>query len=475
MPDEGPKNQGNENPKNPRIKRWGAFKNQRDYTKKVTKEATVTQETEIEEEEKPETPRVESPQQSQGGGEKPTEEMPPEKKPEEGESLDEARDKEETPKKEPGKEKPEEEEEAPGAEEEPEEAAGPEKPTKVPGAPIEETPGIGAAAGEAGAAGGATATAAGAAGAAGGEAAAGGIVAFFGSPWGIAIIVIIILLIGLIIAFWALFGGFDRFGSSMHVDAQQQSIDKLLAYTGDAVALRKLIVENSDQLKKDLNNLKSNIDAYNLPADKKDAAKKKIDEMIVLIDESKQILSQNTTNIPQAADEKIKKIVSLMQEVRQIMPIALAKGDFALPLGSLTCSATHNNKLHTIESNGHGVFIMHNNASNVFDGGAWDWGVPDDSPVYAIADGKVTKTVKTKYQNWAVIINTPTEDGKSNKYEVAYAHIKPLVEDGETVIKGQVIGNVLKGSMGGPHLQLDLWIDGYPLKEKAQFAYFCGE
>jgi len=279
------------------------------------------------------------------------------------------------------------------------------------------------------------------------------------------LLAVFIVVAGLAIAFWGLLGGGEYFGKSAHSQAQQQTIDKFLAWTGDPIELRRLIIEEGDNLKKELGSAKSNIDSLNLATDKKEEAKKKIDEAIPLIDEIKSLLSRPGTELPTLAKEKTDKLISLLKDIRQILPFMAFYGDFALPLGSLTCTASHNKSPHTLAAHGHGVFLVRNN-----DGGALDYSAPAGSPVYAISDGQITEIVYHKrWQNYAVFFKS--DDGR---YEVVYGHITKEVESGEKITKGQVIGHLLQGTMEKPHLHFELWVDGNVVKERAQLPYFCG-
>lgn len=267
------------------------------------------------------------------------------------------------------------------------------------------------------------------------------------------------------IAAWGILSGSNYFGGSPHVQAKQSTIDKFLAFSGDATSLRKLIIEKSDQLKQDLESEKKEIDSFNIDSNKKEEAKKKIDEALSLIDEVKLLLSGEGSTLSSAAKEKIDKLVTLLTEIRNTLNFAQFYGEFALPLGSLTCKASHNRTPHTLAQSGHGVFIIHNG-----DGGALDYTAPAGSPVYAITDGVITYTGWIpQWHNYYVKFKS--EDGK---YEAAYAHITKEVEAGDKVSKGQIIGHLLKGTMNTPHLHFDFWINGQPIKEKAQIPYFCG-
>jgi len=279
-----------------------------------------------------------------------------------------------------------------------------------------------------------------------------------------ALLAFFLLLATLSLVFWGILGGGKYFGRSAPVLAQQQIINKFLAWNGDPIELRRLIVEESDNLKKELESAKNIVDSLNLTTDKKEGVKKKINEAISLIDEIKSLLSGPGTTLPTLAKEKTDKLISLLKDIKQILPFMAFYGDFALPLGSLTCTASHNKSPHTLAAHGHGVFLVRNN-----DGGALDYSAPAGSAVYAISDGRITKILYHKrWQNYVVFFKS--DDGR---YEVVYGHITKEVESGEKITKGQVIGRILPGRVK-PHLHLELWIDGNVVKERAQLPYFCG-
>lgn len=93
--------------------------------------------------------------------------------------------------------------------------------------------------------------------------------------------------------------------------------------------------------------------------------------------------------------------------------------------------------------------------------GGQDLGAPLNTPIMAIADGKVRAAGRSAgFGNWIVIDHNI--DGK--KYSSVYGHMYDngvLVKVGDTVTKGQKIGKV--GSNGwstGPHLHIEIWESG---------------
>lgn len=93
------------------------------------------------------------------------------------------------------------------------------------------------------------------------------------------------------------------------------------------------------------------------------------------------------------------------------------------------------------------------------DGGAVDFPLPVESPIYSVADGTVV--MAGLYPNYGAAGNMVAvrhEDGTVS----GYAHMVelPPVKEGDTVKAGQVIG--LEGSTGrstGPHLHFETWSD----------------
>lgn len=92
-----------------------------------------------------------------------------------------------------------------------------------------------------------------------------------------------------------------------------------------------------------------------------------------------------------------------------------------------------------------------------------DIGGDEDSPIYAIADGKVEKTGSSNgYGNQIVISH--------GRYKSMYAHLNGIdVDSGDEVKAGDIIGYM--GSTGvstGFHLHLEIWDGGKPI-DPAQF------
>lgn len=82
-----------------------------------------------------------------------------------------------------------------------------------------------------------------------------------------------------------------------------------------------------------------------------------------------------------------------------------------------------------------------------------DIGAELGTPVFAMEDGVVTKVYNSSSYGNTVIYDT------DNGYTILYAHLnKWLVEEGEKITKGEVLGEV--GSTGlstAPHLHCTLW------------------
>lgn len=98
-----------------------------------------------------------------------------------------------------------------------------------------------------------------------------------------------------------------------------------------------------------------------------------------------------------------------------------------------------------------------------------DFGV-GDGYVYAVADGTVDSVaVNTAYGNLTILRHSRLG---GQRFETWYAHQSmPLVEPGQRVRAGQVIG--LVGSTGystGPHIHLEVRIDGEPIDPAAFLA-----
>ena len=91
-----------------------------------------------------------------------------------------------------------------------------------------------------------------------------------------------------------------------------------------------------------------------------------------------------------------------------------------------------------------------------------DFAAPGGTEIYAVADGIVTDaTYHYSWGNYVQIYHGKDDEG--NTYSTLYAHMisTPIVSDGQTVTKGQVIGYV--GSTGystGNQLHLEMKING---------------
>ncbi|TOM79910.1 M23 family metallopeptidase, partial [Vibrio parahaemolyticus] len=88
-----------------------------------------------------------------------------------------------------------------------------------------------------------------------------------------------------------------------------------------------------------------------------------------------------------------------------------------------------------------------------------DYAVPVGTPVYSIADGVI---VKSRYNRFAGnYINIRHTNGSISRY----LHLsRSSVRKGDNVVKGQEIGR--SGNTGrttGPHLHLELFVDGAPV------------
>jgi len=289
--------------------------------------------------------------------------------------------------------------------------------------------------------------------------------------WPALILVAILILVVIIaIVFWAYWAGLGKYtGQTPYRQITPKTITELLAYNGDPAAIRKLIVEKGDQLIAEFTDVKSQIDKVpNTEKAKKEEAKKKIDEMIVLITQAKALLGGETGQLSTAAQEKIKQIQEKIEEIKKIfnMVSLSANGDLVLPLGVLTCATRNNRTPHTLEPHGHGVYIKGGL-------GALDYIAPEGTVVYSAVDGEVIKKgFHKKYQNWYLII-----ESEDKKYKLAYAHIQTSLSRGAKVVAGQAIGTVLpcKNTSVSPHLHFELWVDGKPIGEKEQKAYLCGK
>ena len=289
--------------------------------------------------------------------------------------------------------------------------------------------------------------------------------------WPALILVAILILVVIIaIVFWAYWAGLGKYtGQTPHRQITPKTITELLAYSGDPAAIRKLIVEKGDQLITEFTDVKSQIDKVpNTEKAKKEEAKKKIDEMIVLITQAKELLGGETGQLSTAAREKIKQIQGKLGEIKKIfnMMSLSANGDLVLPLGVLTCITKNNTRPHTLKPSGHGVFIKGGL-------GATDYHAPIGTVVYSAVDGEVIKRgFQKQYQNWFLII-----ESEDKKYKFTYAHIQTPLDVGAKVTAGQALGTVLpcKNTSSPVHLHFELWVDGKPIGEKEQKAYLCGK
>ena len=290
--------------------------------------------------------------------------------------------------------------------------------------------------------------------------------AILASPWVWGTLLVILgLAIVVALFFWLLNG--DVNGQKEHQGSTQQSADNFMAYAGDPASLRKMILENSEKIKQDLADLKSRVNALQIDSGKKDDANKKIDQVSTLVDEAKKLLGNSSAaEIPKAAEDKLKQIGDLVNEVKNVLNMPAYHGDFALPLGALTCVVKNNPKPHTAEPLGHGWYYN----SGTPNGGAYDYFAPDGSSVYAVTSGEITlsKGPHPKWGNYWVYLKS--DDGK---IMTVYAHIRPAVSPHEHVNKGQVIGQVMTGTLKKPHLQFEICINDHCYKEAEQLTLLC--
>jgi murein DD-endopeptidase MepM/ murein hydrolase activator NlpD len=97
---------------------------------------------------------------------------------------------------------------------------------------------------------------------------------------------------------------------------------------------------------------------------------------------------------------------------------------------------------------------------------AWDLAAQNNTPVYSVCDGTVTKVSFTQFENKTnesagggnmIYINCPVDD---ISYEVWYAHLFPnsnKVKDGDHVTQGEQIAEVgTTGYSTGPHLHFQV-------------------
>lgn len=91
-----------------------------------------------------------------------------------------------------------------------------------------------------------------------------------------------------------------------------------------------------------------------------------------------------------------------------------------------------------------------------------DFGVPDNSPVYAAADGVVSKNAVSQAADGGYGHYLTVDHG--NGYKTLYAHLDPSsadVHEGDKVTAGQVIGRSgHTGHVTGPHLHFEVQKDG---------------
>lgn len=319
---------------------------------------------------------------------------------------------------------------------------------------------------------------AGGAGKAGGAAARAAVAAL--GPWGIALIGILIVVLILALVFWGMLGGKSS-GQTPHVQASQSTINEFLAFTGDAIQLRKLIVEKGDELKTELARLNTTINTVpNLSDAKKEDAKEKIDEMIILIGNAKDLLSGTGDQISTAANDKIKQIQNKIGELQKAvnMTAVSPNGELFLPLGPLTCvTYTKKGDRHTAIKSGHGVWLKWPNPpATATKFGALDWYAANSTTVYAIADGTIESIYRMhpRWKNYG--FRFKSSDGK---YVAVYQHLaRSTLSLHQQVTKGQPLGQLLKGDMSSPHLHFELWVGGYPdgnpLVEQGQRNFLCG-
>lgn len=101
---------------------------------------------------------------------------------------------------------------------------------------------------------------------------------------------------------------------------------------------------------------------------------------------------------------------------------------------------------------------------------AWDLAAPNQTPVYSVCDGKITKVSFTQKENKT---NTSASGGNMIYlecevddiiYEVSYAHLYPesaKVKTGDTVTVGQELASIgTTGYSTGPHLHFQVKRDG---------------
>lgn len=85
----------------------------------------------------------------------------------------------------------------------------------------------------------------------------------------------------------------------------------------------------------------------------------------------------------------------------------------------------------------------------------FSWGGCNNAPIYAMMDGIVSRSHYSDSFGWVVYLD------HGNGISTIYAHqIKqPIVSTGQTVVKGQQIGNIGNtGNSTGPHLHLEYWV-----------------
>jgi murein DD-endopeptidase MepM/ murein hydrolase activator NlpD len=99
---------------------------------------------------------------------------------------------------------------------------------------------------------------------------------------------------------------------------------------------------------------------------------------------------------------------------------------------------------------------------------AIDIALKNNSPVKAIADGRVIFSDWTKSGGYTIIIKSP-----QNIISVFKHNNKLLRKEGDLVKQGEVIA--LSGNTGektsGPHLHFELWINGYPVNPADYFSF----
>lgn len=89
-----------------------------------------------------------------------------------------------------------------------------------------------------------------------------------------------------------------------------------------------------------------------------------------------------------------------------------------------------------------------------------DIGVPEGTPIYAAADGKVT--VANDYDSWGYSWGYYVKINHSSVHDTLYAHMSRVaVTEGQYVKQGDLIGYVgSTGNSSGPHLHFELYLDG---------------